>query len=208
MSIFASALISSLVSFSAPEDASETPTPPVETAETAGTADTGKLRTKEWQLQLAPGGEFFVFPWFGIDSGNGLIAGGPTLKFSALRVGWYGGFMVGGGPSLHYSFMKETKDPPDRLHWFTLNGDLMIGGGRYQKFAVYGHLMLGGGIFSGYDADTDTKIKVLPAVRALVGVGGYGHITPRISLGLLVDFGLPGTIDALVTAGFHFGKKS
>ncbi len=200
MSILTSTLISSLVFINAPEEPSASATAPE-------AAESGKLRTKEWQLQIAPGGEFFVFPWFGLDTGNGLIAGGPTAKLSAHRIGWYGSFMVGGGPSLHYSFLKETKEPPDRLHWFTLNGDFLIGGGRYQKFAVYGHVMLGGGVFSGYDADTDTKIKVLPAVRALVGVGGYGHITPRVSLGLLVDFGLPGTIDTLLTANFHFGKK-
>lgn len=205
MSILASVFISSFVSFSGPEEAAEGPAP--DAADATYTADTGKLRTKEWQLQLAPGAELFVFPWFGVQGNNGLIAAGPALKFSALRLGWYGGFMVGGGPSLHYGFMKETKDPPDRLHWLTLNGDFMVGGGKYQKFAVYAHLMLGAGIFSGYDADTDTKLKVLPAARALVGVGGYGHITPRVSLGVLVDFGLPGTVDALVTAGFHFGKK-
>lgn len=203
MSIFASTVISSLVLINAPEDAES-----VETDAAAEPApEDGKVRAKEWQLQIAPGGEFFVFPWLGVEAGDGLIAGGPTAKFSAHKIGWRGRFMIGGGPSLHYSFMKETKDPPDRLHWFTLNGDFVVGGGQYQKFAVYGHLMLGAGILSGYDADTDTKLGVLPAGRALVGVGGYGHITKRISLGLLVDFGFPGTIDALVTANFHFGKK-
>lgn len=199
MSILASAFISSFVFISSPEE--ETLPPPLEPATDK------KVRTKEWQLQVAPGAELFVFPWLGIETENALIARGPTAKFGAYRLGWYGGFMVGGGPSLHYSFMKETKEPPDRMHWLTLNGDFMIGGGRYQKFAVYAHIMGGLGIISAYDAETDTKLKPWPIGRALVGVGGYGHITPRISLGALVDFGYPGTIDALVTLGIHFGKK-
>jgi hypothetical protein len=201
MSILTSALISSFVLINAPEEGASA------AAEPAPASDDGKVRTKEWQLKVAPGAEFFVFPWVTGPADNPLIAAGPAAKLSAHRIGWYGGFMVGGGPSLHYSFMKETKDPPDRLHWLTLNGDFIIGGGRYEKFAVYGHLMLGAGIFSGYDAETDAKLKVLPTGRALVGVGGYGHITKRVSLGLLADFGFPGTIDALITATFHFGKK-
>jgi hypothetical protein len=202
--MLATALFNSLVLITAPEEGAAKEAPVAEGP--APAPDAPKDRAKEWQVQVAPGAELFVFPWYGQVSGGGLIAAGPTFKLTANKLGWYRGFMIGGGPSLQYSYMAETREPKDKIHQFTLNGDMVVGGGLYEKFAVYAHLMLGLGVMSAFDGETQKKF-LLPGARATAGVGGFGYITPKISLGALIDFGFPGIVDAMVTVGFHLGKK-
>ena len=92
----------------------------------------GILRAKETQLQIAFGGEFFA-----LSASDDVIGNGPALKLAALWMRWWGGFMIGGGTSFYYSFMTENQEPKDKLHQMTLNGEFMIGGGIFGKFAVY-----------------------------------------------------------------------
>ncbi|MFH2008826.1 MAG: hypothetical protein ABI333_19720 [bacterium] len=157
------------------------------------------VRAKETQLKVEVGGEFFVF-------GDQMIGNGPAFKLTAHWVRWWGGFMLGGGPSLRYSYMYENKEPADYIHQMSLNGEFIIGGGIFQKFAVYAHMLLGFGAFTGYDADTDKKISFFLA-RAVAGFGFWIHVTRWLSLGALVDVGWPGTVQALLSTAFHFGKR-
>lgn len=158
----------------------------------------GLLKARELQLQVALGGEFFIFA-------HQAVGNGPALKLSAHWLRWWGPFLLGGGPSIHYSYMFENKEPTDEIHQLTLNGDLIIGGGILQKFAVYAHLLLGFGMASAYDGETRSKITMFWA-RAVVGCGAWVHLTRSISVGALVDLGWPGTVEVLATASFHFGK--
>ncbi|MFO8070809.1 MAG: hypothetical protein R6V85_02940 [Polyangia bacterium] len=164
------------------------------------TADIGSeeevsSRTNEWQLEVGLGGEFFVF----FDQ---VVGNGPVFKLSAQRIGWFNHFLIGGGPSLQYSFLIESKEPKDKVHQMTVNGDFLIGGGSFELFAVYFHLMLGAGAMHAYDAESKDKLW-LPGLRAVGGVGGWYHLTPLVSLGALVDVGFPGIIDAMISVGFH-----
>ncbi len=109
------------------------------------------------------------------------------------------------GPSFEYSSLIETNEPKDKIHQLTFNGDFVIGGGTFEKFAVYAHLMLGIGVANVYDGEKDKKFW-LPWGRIVGGVGGWIHITPGFSLGALVDLGFPGIIDAFFMIGFHVGK--
>jgi len=189
-------LLGALVLFTAPRAArsqtEEGGTPPVETAEQSD-------RSGEWQLEVGLGGEFFVF----LDQ---VVGNGPTFKLAAQRIGWFGHFMIGGGPSLQYSYLVEADALKDKIHQLTVNGDLLIGGGTFEKFAVYLHVMAGLGAAHAFDGETKKKMW-LPWFRAVGGVGGWIHLTPLVSLGGVVDVGFPGIVDALLMVGFHLGKK-
>ncbi len=178
-------------------DSSAAP-PPGDPSAAPPPAETSKRKHKEWNLQLQPGGEFLVAGTY--------TAYGPAFRFAAWKQGWRGGFMVGGGPALHYGYMIDPA-VQDRLGILTFNGDFIIGGGSYEKFAVFFHATLGLGLLHASDGATDTSF-LLPGFRATAGVGGYGKVTERISIGALVDFGYYGAIgiDAMITLGFHFGK--
>jgi hypothetical protein len=146
-----------------------------------------------------------------VGAGAELIVGrfqayGPSLRLGAWGSSWRNHFMIGGGAVVHYSYLVD-KPNQDNLHYFTFGGDMAIGGGTYEKFAVYAHLTFGGGILAAKDGATNTSLLV-PGIRAAAGVGGYGYITPRFSLGALVDFGYFGTLglDVLLTANVHFGR--
>ncbi len=165
----------------------------------AETEESSSVRISEWQLQIAPGAEFFVF-------GDTVVGNGPAFKLAAQRVWWISHFMIGSGPSLQYSSLIETEEPKDKIHQITFNGDFVIGGGSFEKFAIYAHLMLGLGIASVHDGETDDKLTTFWA-RAVGGLGGWVHITPKFSLGALVDVGWPGIVDALLTVGFHVGRQ-
>jgi len=158
----------------------------------------GPVRAKEFQLQVDVGGEFFIFA-------DQAVGNGPAFMLSAHWLRWWGPFMLGGGPSIHYSYMFENKEPKDKIHQATLNGDFVIGGGIFRKFAIYAHILFGAGVASVYDGETKTKLTTFWA-RAVGGIGGWVHVARMISLGVLVDVGWPGTVEVLATVGFHFGK--
>ncbi len=115
--------------------------------------------------------------------------------------------MIGGGPSLQYTYLFD-KPNKDKVHLATVNGDMIIGGGKPDMIAAYFHLTAGLGVLSAKDGATGIKITFLGA-RAASGVGLYGHVAKRITLGVLVDFGWMGGlgVDAFATLGFHLGKK-
>ena len=77
--------------------------------------------------------------------GLGYSAMGPALRFGGWITRWFGNFMIGGGPVLNYSLLFDPKYG-DRVHLATINGDLIIGGGKYRKVAGFGHIVLGGGL--------------------------------------------------------------
>ena len=175
-------------------DASAPPADPSAAPEDSG----GKRKNKEWNLQIQAGGEFFVSGQF--------LAKGASFRFGAWKQLWIRGFMVGGGPFLHYSILVDPA-ASDTVGLLTFNGDFIIGGGKYQKFAVFFHATAGLGI--GHVSDNGGDTIIVPIGRPLAGVGGYGHITERISIGGLVDFGyyvVAVGVDAMITLGFHFGK--
>jgi len=194
--VFKVVLLGALVLFAAPraalaqtEEGSPAPAEPAAGGDRAG----------EWQLEVGMGGEFFVF----LDQ---VVGNGLALKLAAQRVGWFGHFMLGGGPSFQYSYLIESDKIKDEVHQLTINGDFLIGGGTFETFAVYLHLMAGFGGAHVYDGDTKEKMW-LPWFRAVGGVGGWFHLTPLVSLGVVVDVGFPGIVDALLVVGFHVGKK-
>lgn len=158
-------------------------------------------RYNQWHLLIAPGVGYVRGPR------NAYSAIGPSLRFGAWKLAWRRNFMIGGGPSLVYSYLFD-KLGQDRLHFLTVNGDFVVGGGKAGKFAVYAHMTAGLGVIAAKDGATGTSL-VLPGVRAAAGVGAHGYITQRLSLGTLVDFGYMGGlgVDAFLTLGLHFGKK-
>lgn len=163
-----------------------------------------QIPKKEWMLVIAPGFDYIRGP-----SSNPYTALGGGARFGGHAVKWGGGkgkFFIGGGPILHYSYIKD-QDFDDVIHLITLNGDLLIGGGGPGVWAVYGHLTGGLGYFSGFDAQSGLRIQTIGA-RGALGVGGFGKITDRFSLGGLVDFGWAGGlwVNALITANIHFGR--
>jgi hypothetical protein len=160
----------------------------------------GILVTRELQVQFAPGVEFFALGY----GGSKIVGAGPAFKFTSQWLRWWGGFMFGGGTSLYYTYMLEGEEPRDVFQQLTLNGEMLIGGGIYRTFAVYAHLSAGAGVALAHDAETNTD-WTLPWFRARVGVGGWYNILRWLSLGVIADLGWPGTIEALVTLGFHFG---
>ena len=88
----------------------------------------------------------------------------------------------------------------------TVNGEFMIGGGIYRRFAIYLHAVLGAGFAKAYDAETGDHLMVFGA-RAVGGLGAYVHVARFLSVGAVVDVGWPGTVDAMATLGFHFGRR-
>ncbi len=179
------------------EDANSTPAKPAD----APPPEAAPTRYSQWHLLIAPG--------FGYVRGprNAYSALGPSLRFGAWKLAWRKGFMIGGGPSIVYTYLFD-KLGQDRLHFFTVNGDFVVGGGKADKFAIYAHLTLGGGVIAAKDGATGTSL-ILPGIRAAAGVGAHGYITKRLSIGALADFGYLGGlgVDAFVTLGVHFGKK-
>ena len=158
---------------------------------------------REWMLVIAPGFEYIK------GSRNSFTALGGGFRFGGHAIKWAGKkghFLVGGGPMLHYSYL-EDRDFGDVLHLVTANGDLLLGGGN-QRFGIYWHATFGLGYLGGTDAQTNTKIKTLGA-RAATGVGGFGKVNDRFSLGAVVDFGWAAGlwVNALVTANIHFGRR-
>lgn len=172
----------------------------------AAAPDTGEMKIpkKEWMLVIAPGVDYIRGP-----SSNPYTALGGGARVGGHAVKWGGGkghFFIGGGPILHYSYIKD-RDFDDVIHLFTVNGDLLVGGGGPGKWAVYGHLTGGLGYLSAFDAQTRARIQTLGA-RGGLGVGGFGKVNDRFSIGGLVDFGWAGGlwVNALATFNIHFGR--
>lgn len=177
------------------------PAEPAKPAESARPAETRPARYAQWHLLIAPGVGYVR------GARNAFSAIGPSARFGAWRLHWRNNFMIGGGPALVYGYLFDGLGQ-DRLHFFTVNGDFVVGGGKADKFAVYGHVTLGGGVMAAKDGATGRSF-ILPGIRAAVGVGAHGYLTQRLSLGTLIDFGYMGGlgVDAFLTLGVHFGKK-
>jgi hypothetical protein len=185
-----------------PEPAVDEPAPTEPPPAAQGSAST-PAKYNQWHVQIAP-----QFAWVqGIGQQNWKALGGG-LRFGAWNMAWRKRFLIGGGPSLNYTYLADSV-AQDKIHSFLLNGDMAIGGGIPDKFAGYFHLMLGLGVASVKDGATQTG-AVLPWGAAKAGFGLHGYIVPKFSLGALVDFG-PGfgfiSVDAFITANVHFGKK-
>src|SRR5690606_28189339 len=118
-------------------------------------------RYNQWHVLVAPG--------FGYIRGfkNAWQALGPAARIGAWKVGWRNRFVIGGGPSLVYGYFFDRL-ADDRIHFFTVNGDLIVGGGKPDKIAVYGHLTLGAGVLAAKDGATGTSF-LLPGIRAEIG---------------------------------------
>lgn len=171
--------------------------PPTE-GPTEPTTKPTKFRSgNEWLIHIAPGATLLR---------GAFTANGPSFRVGGWASRWLGNFYVAGGPVLHYGYLID-KAADDQLHLFTLQGDLALGGGIYEKFAVYAHMTGGLGVLSANDGATDTKITTLGA-RFGAGLGFYAYVIPRLSIGALADFGYYGTlgIDALLTVNVHFGQ--
>ncbi len=166
-----------------------------------GAAPTPPARDKkEWMLVIAPGGDYIKAKnWKAV--GGGFRLGGHAIKWGGSNHG----FLVGGGPVLHYTYLKDP-DFNDAIHLATVNGELILGGGNRGKFGVYGHVLLGLGFLRAVDGSGLT-ISTLGA-RGAAGLGGFGKINKRFSLGALVDFGWAGGlwINGMLTANIHFGR--
>jgi hypothetical protein len=157
-------------------------------------------RFNQWSLQIMPGGEFIF--------GAGYKAYGPNFRFAPWVHAWRGKFMVGGGPSIQYAYLIDQAPSGDYLHFFTVNGDLVIGGGKPDKIAAFAHVTGGLGVISAKDGQTGLKITTL-GVRAAAGAGLFGFVHRMVSLGVLVDVGYLGGVgvDTYLTLGLHFGRK-
>ena len=73
--------------------------------------------------------------------------------------------------------------------------------------------MLGVGVLKVAGRQDGFQFDIVDAgFRALVGAGVRGYITPRFSLGAVVDVGNVGRgafgVDAMATLGFHFGRRN
>jgi hypothetical protein len=165
------------------------------------TSTSGQKR--EWMLVIAPGFDYVAGARQAFKAyGGGFRLGGHAIKWAGAK----GRFLVGGGPMLHYTYLKDP-DFNDTLQLVTANGDLLLGGGN-QRFGVYWHATAGLGYLAAFDAQTNTKIQTV-GVRAATGIGGFGKINDRFSVGALVDFGWAGGlwVNALLTANVHFGRR-
>lgn len=181
----------------------EAPSEAAPVAEAAAEPPPASATKREWMLVIAPGFDYII------GARNSFRALGGGLRFGGHAMLWTGAkghFLVGGGPILHYSYITDPAQK-DVLHLLTLNGDLLLGGGN-KRFGVYWHLTTGLGYLGASDGQTDTTIKTL-GVRAATGLGGFGKINDRFSLGALVDFGWAGGVwvNALLTANIHFGRR-
>lgn len=159
------------------------------------------LPKKEWMLIVAPGFEY-VDLGLARALGGGLRLGGHAILWGGKR----GNFLIGGGPVLQYTFLRDPEFD-DSLHLATLNAEMIIGGGMQQRWAVYGHLLTGLGYARVIDASGLTINTV--GIRAAAGVGAFGKINKRFSLGALVDVGWAAGVwvNAMVTANIHFGRR-
>jgi hypothetical protein len=180
---------------------SSTASTPAPTVAPEGAATTGPKR--EWMLVIAPGFDYLIGPK------NVYRALGGGGRFGAHAIKWAGKrgrFLVGGGPIVHYTYFRDTA-AQDTLHLATLNGDLLLGGGN-QRFGVYWHATIGFGYLQAVDGATDSVIRSFGA-RMASGVGVFGKIVDRFSLGVLVDVGWAGGvwINPLLTANIHFGRR-
>lgn len=158
---------------------------------------------REWMIVIAPGFDYLIGP----RNLYRAIGGGGRFGLHAIKwAGKKGRFLVGGGPVLHYSYIKDAT-ANDVIHLATANGDLLLGGGN-QRFGVYWHLTAGFGYLGAYDGATDLIFHTAGA-RLGTGLGGFGKIGKRFSLGALFDFGYAGGvwINGLVTANIHFGRR-
>jgi len=153
-------------------------------------------KRKEWALHLAP-----AFDYFGLFGDYAGYGGG--FRFAGHRNLRVGGFYIGGGPVMHYTYLGDSTG--DAVHLFTVGPDMLIGGGT-DKFTAYGHLTFGLGVVSAADGATDARITTVGA-RAAAGVGAYGYVTPKISVGALVDVGWAFALwlNPMLTVNFHFG---
>lgn len=185
----------------ASDEPAATAEPSSETPEPQPTPTSAQKR--EWMLVIAPGFDYIA------GSRQAFRALGGGFRFGGHAIKWAGGkgrFLVGGGPILHYAYLRDP-DYDDTIHLVTVNGDLLLGGGN-QRWGIYWHLTFGVGYFAAVDGQTDTRIQTFGA-RAGSGVGGFGKINDRFSLGALVDFGWAAGlwVNALVTANIHFGRR-
>ena len=196
----------------APDENGQLPAPDVPQADGDASQDaarpadldpSGLTRKREWMLVLSPGFDFVRGP------GNAWRALGGGFRFGAHALTWggkKGRFLVGGGPFVHYSYLRDGPND-DTIHLATFDGELMLGGGN-QRFGVYWHLVGGVGYLGARDGATGITVHA-PGVRGATGVGGFGKIVDRFSIGALVDFGWAGGvwINAMLTANVHFGRK-
>lgn len=186
-----------------PTEGPNEPTEAVEVAPEAAVEAPPSNKKREWMLVIAPGFDYIRGRQNAYRAlGGGFRFGGHAMLWTGKK----GHFLVGGGPMLHYSFVKDP-EAQDALHLVTANGDLLLGGGN-QRFGIYWHLTAGLGFLDASDGQTDTRLRTVGA-RAATGVGGFGKINDRFSLGALVDFGWAGGlwVNALVTANIHFGRR-
>lgn len=167
-----------------------------------GPAAPTKQRFNRWSLQIAPGAEFIFAGEFN--------AYGPNFRFGAWVHAWRGKFMIGGGPALHYTYLVDNTDSGDKVQLFTVNGDMVIGGGKADKIAGFGHITLGAGAVYGKDGQTGASLAG-PAIRFAAGPGLHGFVHRMVSLGALVDFSYYPFVglgmDAFLTVGIHFKPK-
>lgn len=184
-------------------DAEQAAEEPSQVAAAEDIDPSGLTRKREWMMVISPGFDFVRGPanaWRAL--GGGFRLGAHALTWGGKK----GRFLVGGGPFVHYSYLRDGPND-DTIHLATFNGELMLGGGN-QRFGVYWHLVGGLGYLGAQDGATGITIHA-PGARAATGVGGFGKIGDRFSLGVLVDFGWAGGvwINALLTANVHFGRK-
>lgn len=154
----------------------------------------------EWGLMLSAGPSFMVGPnW---------SATGAIMRLGLMKHWWRNHFMIASGPSVSYWFAQD-KVAQDKIHLATFNGELMMGGGVAEKFAVYGHLVLGLGYLQAHDGATNTTIKFVGG-KSGAGVGAKYYIIPKLSVGALADFNFLGglAVDAMVTLSFNFGRTA
>lgn len=157
---------------------------------------------REWMLVIAPGFDYIDgLPRFRA-LGGGFRLGGHAIKWTGER----GRVLLGAGPILHYAYLQDP-DYDDAIHLVTVNGDLLIGGGN-KRWGLYWHLTAGLGYMKAFDAQTNAKLQTLGA-RGATGVGGFGKINDRVSLGALVDFGWAAGlwVNTSITANVHFGRR-
>jgi len=183
------------------EEAAEPAAAPAPVAPAEDVAAEGETSKKfnEWGLMLSAGPSFMVGPnW----SATGAIA-----RLGIMKHWWRNHFMIASGPSVSYWFAQD-KVAQDKIHLATFNGELMMGGGTAEKFAVYGHLVLGLGYLQAHDGATNTTIKFVGG-KSGAGVGAKYYIIPKLSVGALADFNFLGglAVDAMVTLSFNFGRK-
>ena len=112
---------------------------------------------------------------------------------------WTGDRLIGGGPMIQY---EGVFAPRRNYGQFTWAGDFIAGGGKQDKWAAYFH-GTGGIGFIGSEGEFGF------GVRLMVGVGAFGMVSERVSLGVLIDGGLWSNavvfgLDAKATLGFHF----